>query len=225
MRRCASAQWRLKQPAGSARLALVLRSLELSVRQAPLRAAPLAMAALGMGAPILTSLAASAMPMTGLDFLTQRAGLTRPGWLPPAYAPAGVPPGAPSHDGVGAAAKASVRTSGLDLLMARAQSVANAPTSTATARSWAARGGTAVLLSSTEGTAASERRRAAGLAVLPEGGEKRDTMAARLQEASTISSRLSYMDFSEETTAHFNEVARSMLSMGTGAPRKATEAL
>ena len=42
---------------------------------------------------------------------------------------------------------------------------------------------------------------------------------------STISSRLSYMDFSEETTAHFNEVARSMLSMGTGAPRKATEAL
>eukprot|EP00964_Phaeocystis_antarctica_P003195 scaffold1703_cov68-Phaeocystis_antarctica.AAC.2 len=32
MHRCASAQWRLKQPAGSARLALVLRSLELSVR-------------------------------------------------------------------------------------------------------------------------------------------------------------------------------------------------
>ena len=28
----------------------------------------------------------------------------------------------------------------------------------------------------------------------------------------TISSRLSYMDFSEETTAHFNEVARSMLT-------------
>ena len=154
-----------------------------ALQPAPLRAAPLAMATLGMGAPILTSLAASAMPMTGLDFLTQRAGLTRPGWLPPAYAPAGAPPGAPSHDGVGAAAKASVRTSGLDLLMARAQSVANAPTSTATARSWAARGGTAVLLSSTEGTAASERRRAAGLAVLPEGGEKRDTMAARLQEA------------------------------------------
>ena len=42
---------------------------------------------------------------------------------------------------------------------------------------------------------------------------------------STISSRLSYMDFSEETTAHFNEVARSMLSMGTGAPRNATGAL
>jgi hypothetical protein len=33
---------------------------------------------------------------------------------------------------------------------------------------------------------------------------------------STISSRLSYMDFSEETTAHFNEVARSMLTMGVG---------
>ena len=42
---------------------------------------------------------------------------------------------------------------------------------------------------------------------------------------STISSRLSYMDFSDEITAHFNEVARFMLSMGTGAPRKATEAL
>ena len=42
---------------------------------------------------------------------------------------------------------------------------------------------------------------------------------------STISSRLSYMDFSEETTAHFNEVARSMLSMGTGAPRNAPGAL
>ena len=38
---------------------------------------------------------------------------------------------------------------------------------------------------------------------------------------STISSRLSYMDFSEETTAHFNDVARSMLSMGSVAPRAA----
>eukprot|EP00964_Phaeocystis_antarctica_P008116 scaffold4373_cov93-Phaeocystis_antarctica.AAC.1 len=47
-----------------------------ALQPAPLRAAPLAMATLGMGAPILTSLAASAMPMTGLDFLTQRAGLT-----------------------------------------------------------------------------------------------------------------------------------------------------
>ena len=42
---------------------------------------------------------------------------------------------------------------------------------------------------------------------------------------SRISSRLSYMDFSDETTAHFNEVARSMLSMNASAPRKATEAL
>ena len=35
------------------------------------------------------------------------------------------------------------------------------------------------------------------------------------------------MDFSEETTAHFNEVAHSMLSMGAvrGAPRKAAGAL
>ena len=31
----------------------------------------------------------------------------------------------------------------------------------------------------------------------------------------------SYMDFSEETTAHFNEVARSMLTMGKGAPQRA----
>ena len=38
---------------------------------------------------------------------------------------------------------------------------------------------------------------------------------------SHISSRLSYMDFSEETTAHFNAVARAML----GAPRNTTEAL
>ena len=30
---------------------------------------------------------------------------------------------------------------------------------------------------------------------------------------------------SQETTAHFNEVARSMLSMGAVAPRKATGAL
>ena len=42
---------------------------------------------------------------------------------------------------------------------------------------------------------------------------------------STISSRLSYMDFSDETTAHFNAVARSMLSMSSSAPRKTTEAL
>ena len=41
---------------------------------------------------------------------------------------------------------------------------------------------------------------------------------------STISSRLSYMDFSEETTAHFNEVARSMLTMGKGAPQRVTGA-
>ena len=34
----------------------------------------------------------------------------------------------------------------------------------------------------------------------------------------------SYMDFSEETTAHFNEVARSMLSMGKGAPQRVTGA-
>ena len=33
------------------------------------------------------------------------------------------------------------------------------------------------------------------------------------------------MDFSEETTAHFNDVARSMLSMGAVAPRAAAGAL
>ena len=31
---------------------------------------------------------------------------------------------------------------------------------------------------------------------------------------STISSPLNYMDFSEETTAHFNAVAQSMLTLG-----------
>ena len=48
---------------------------------------------------------------------------------------------------------------------------------------------------------------------------------------STISSRLSYVDFSEETTAHFNEVAPAQCcpcTMGAVAPRtsdKATGAL
>ena len=40
-----------------------------------------------------------------------------------------------------------------------------------------------MLLSSDVATAASLRRRAAGLSVLPEGGEQRDVMAARLHEA------------------------------------------
>ena len=40
---------------------------------------------------------------------------------------------------------------------------------------------------------------------------------------STISSRLNYMDFSEETTAHFNAVAQSMLTLGNGRQRNAPE--
>ena len=42
---------------------------------------------------------------------------------------------------------------------------------------------------------------------------------------STISSRLHYMDFSEETTAHFNAVARAMLTLDGGRPRNNPEAL
>lgn len=42
---------------------------------------------------------------------------------------------------------------------------------------------------------------------------------------STISSRLNYMDFSEETTARFNEVAHAMLSMGAEGPRRTADAL
>ena len=42
------------------------------------------MAALGMGAPFFTALAASAMAITGLDFLTQRASA---GGLPASYKP------------------------------------------------------------------------------------------------------------------------------------------
>ena len=40
---------------------------------------------------------------------------------------------------------------------------------------------------------------------------------------SAISSRLNYMDFSEETTAHFNAVAQSMLTLGNGRQRNAPE--
>ena len=40
---------------------------------------------------------------------------------------------------------------------------------------------------------------------------------------STISSRLHYMDFSEETTAHFNAVAQSMLNLGGGRQRNSPE--
>jgi hypothetical protein len=40
---------------------------------------------------------------------------------------------------------------------------------------------------------------------------------------STISSRLNYMDFSEETTAHFNAVAQSMLTLGNGRQRNTPE--
>ena len=40
---------------------------------------------------------------------------------------------------------------------------------------------------------------------------------------STISSRLNYMDFSEETTAHFNAVAQSMLTLGIGRQRNTPE--
>ena len=38
---------------------------------------------------------------------------------------------------------------------------------------------------------------------------------------SAISSRLNYMDFSEETMSRLNEVAQAMLSLGTGGTRKA----
>ena len=40
---------------------------------------------------------------------------------------------------------------------------------------------------------------------------------------SAISSRLNYMDFSEETTAHFNAVAQSMLTLGNGRQRNTPE--
>ena len=122
-----------------------------------------------MGAPVLTSVATSAMPMTGLDFLAQRAGVAR----------AGV--GGLTADHVRAeplGAQSTVRTSGLDLLKARVLVAAPTPTGTATSLSWAA-----VHMGSTMATAASERRRAAGLSILPEGGEQRDAMAARLHEA------------------------------------------
>ena len=42
---------------------------------------------------------------------------------------------------------------------------------------------------------------------------------------STISSRLNFMDFSEETTAHFNNVAHSMLAMSVGRARGTNEAV
>ena len=42
---------------------------------------------------------------------------------------------------------------------------------------------------------------------------------------STISSRLNHMDFSVETRTRFDEVARAMLSVGTGAARRTTGAL
>ena len=42
---------------------------------------------------------------------------------------------------------------------------------------------------------------------------------------STISSRLNFMDFSEETTAHLNNVAHSMLAMSVGRARGAVEAV
>ena len=46
-------------------------------RHAP-RRSPWPRYSLGIGAPILMALAAGGMPMTGLDFLTQRAGVARP---------------------------------------------------------------------------------------------------------------------------------------------------
>ena len=41
----------------------------------------------------------------------------------------------------------------------------------------------------------------------------------------TISSRLNFMDFSGETTAHFNNVAHSMLAMSVGRARGTNEAV
>ena len=42
---------------------------------------------------------------------------------------------------------------------------------------------------------------------------------------STIASRLTYMDFSEETRRRFTDVAEAMLSVNAGAARAATGAL
>ena len=42
---------------------------------------------------------------------------------------------------------------------------------------------------------------------------------------STISSRLNHMDFSEETRRRFDDVARAMLTMGSGTARRTTDAL
>ena len=39
------------------------------------------------------------------------------------------------------------------------------------------------------------------------------------------SSRLNYMDFSEETTVHFNAVAQSMLTLGMGWQRNTPETI
>ena len=120
------------------------------------------------------------MPITGLDFLAQRASA---GGVPASYKPPSAPFGALSQHSASVTAVTTVRMSGLDLLKARVPTAVPTPASTVTARSWAARGGPAVLLSSDEATAASLRRRAAGLSVFPEGGEQRDAMAARLHEA------------------------------------------
>ena len=42
---------------------------------------------------------------------------------------------------------------------------------------------------------------------------------------STIASRLTYMDFSEQTRQRFTDIAEAMLSLNAGTARKATEAL
>ena len=42
---------------------------------------------------------------------------------------------------------------------------------------------------------------------------------------STIASRLTYMDFSEQTRQRFTDIAEAMLSLNTGTARAATGAL
>ena len=147
-------------------------------------------AAGAVGAPLLVT-AAAGVRVTGLDLLQRRAHDAQAGsvrdeaalptpassWLPAGYqvvvdAPAPAAPG-PRY------------ASGLDILRARTDAVvplgSRAPDPVG--RSWAARGGSPFFFGADPTSAASARRQAAGLAVMPEGGARREAMAGRLSEA------------------------------------------
>ena len=160
-------------------LAAVVDGSSLHAQQpGRMRAAPLAMATLGVGSSLFGGTGVSGMP-SGLDFLAQRAGVARP------HAGLGIvaPRGVATEVGAGATSVPAVFASGLDLLKSRALPAAPAHAERATERSWAARGGQAVYLARDDTSAAAQRRRAAGLSVFPDGGERREAMATRLHEA------------------------------------------